>query len=79
MSVSKDVISNAMGVSEDVISCSRCAYLNTNIDQLPCCNFWELPIDNMEAFCSFYMPELKNYWYEDDEDDEEDEEEDKDE
>ena len=65
MSVSRDVISRALGVPENMISCHQCAYYDQSSVPLPYCNFWELSIEDPGAFCSFYTFDGFDYEEED--------------
>lgn len=54
MSVSRDVIADAVGVPEGKVRCENCEYAERFINDSYTCRFWHTGILPKDAFCSFW-------------------------
>lgn len=53
MSVSRDVIANALEVPEAIVRCSACVYSEKFINKMLTCRFWD-QVTMGDNFCSFW-------------------------
>ena len=57
MSVSRSIIADALGISEDEVKCENCKHGKRWINNAFMCDFWEMyrGFLKSEAFCTFFV------------------------
>jgi len=60
MSVSRDVIADALGVPENRVRCDTCDWSERFIIDAYTCRFWHSGVLPKDAYCSFWREEEKD-------------------